>query len=457
MSFDFPTHNGHCSEHHHHHESMLFHDDHEPAVFPSESDFQDFAPWNADCGLSHFPTLAGMDSIMRSHSPAPLKPTFAFNDWAHVAPLNTSSSTTASSLSSYDGNHSSDPYHTSFLSPPLSSMYSSSPELNHIDSIAQSIETDNTEDHFGHLGLSSFTPSTRYVTPHDLGAVSDNVNSTYFDYNPSPPPLYRDERHTSMSSDFDLSSEFATPMRQRGRPRHHSRSVSTMSVNKVMKRPTSANIRRLSAPIRSLSVSTNGSPARQMRATPSNSNFPCPFAAYGCTSSFGSKNEWKRHVSTQHLRLDLWRCDQCGDRDTRPNDFNRKDLFIQHLRRMHFKNPNAEKGANGRARARSSSLGDEIDPALIAAEQRCHIKLRQPPNHSCCLFCPQEFEGPGSWDERMEHVGRHLEHIKKQGRDAPALSEWNHDEAFHNWLANEGLIALIDGEWQMADGRRYTR
>ena len=63
--------------------------------------------------------------------------------------------------------------------------------------------------------------------------------------------------------------------------------------------------------------------------------FPCTFATYGCPSTFTSKNEWKRHVQTQHMRLGFWRCDQCPDVHCKPNDFNRKDLFIQHVRRMH--------------------------------------------------------------------------------------------------------------------------
>lgn len=35
------------------------------------------------------------------------------------------------------------------------------------------------------------------------------------------------------------------------------------------------------------------------------------------------------------MRLGFWRCDQCPDVHCKPNDFNRKDLFIQHVRRMH--------------------------------------------------------------------------------------------------------------------------
>ncbi|KAI5201874.1 hypothetical protein E4T39_05028 [Aureobasidium subglaciale] len=66
--------------------------------------------------------------------------------------------------------------------------------------------------------------------------------------------------------------------------------------------------------------------------------YPCPFLPYGCPSTFSSKNEWKRHLNTQHLSLSTYRCDLCipnPSSSTSPqqsNDFNRKDLFIQHLR-----------------------------------------------------------------------------------------------------------------------------
>ncbi|KAL8993682.1 MAG: hypothetical protein Q9169_006159, partial [Polycauliona sp. 2 TL-2023] len=40
--------------------------------------------------------------------------------------------------------------------------------------------------------------------------------------------------------------------------------------------------------------------------------FTCSFARYGCKSTFGAKNEWKRHVSSIHLSLGIYRCDVVG-------------------------------------------------------------------------------------------------------------------------------------------------
>ena len=174
--------------------------------------------------------------------------------------------------------------------------------------------------------------------------------------------------------------------------------------------------------------------------------FTCTFRIYGCPSTFGSKNEWKRHVSSQHLRLGFWRCnlDRClpqqkvdgrvedDDDDEEElifNDFNRKDLFMQHLRRMH------------RSSASSSTANKAgLSTSLEDLTQRCFMAIRNPPPRSVCGFCTTEggnevmFEGPGAWESRMEHVGRHLE--SGHGRE----KEWVEDQNLKKWLVNEGLI-----------------
>ncbi|KAL8997668.1 MAG: hypothetical protein Q9188_006269, partial [Gyalolechia gomerana] len=181
--------------------------------------------------------------------------------------------------------------------------------------------------------------------------------------------------------------------------------------------------------------------------------FHCSFRRYGCTSTFGSKNEWKRHVSSQHLCPGIYRCDigACvphsapdtsqsnNTNDPNPcsqqsssgwshNDFNRKDLFTQHIRRMH--------GPGSTSRSAKEAFENTLD----TIRRRCWIPLRDSPPKSICGYCapdssrsdstststgitspnnisagavvvrkPITFSGKGSWDERMEHVGRHLE------------------------------------------------
>lgn len=180
--------------------------------------------------------------------------------------------------------------------------------------------------------------------------------------------------------------------------------------------------------------------------------FPCPLAAYGCVSNFSSKNEWKRHVSTQHIKLSYWRCDLCPP-STDPNDehtfyyndFNRKDLFTQHLRRMH-----AAPKDNSSRNQKEYPVNEDNLPEHQA---RCSHALRTPPQQSLCLFCDRTFDGPTSWEERMEHVGRHLEKDRNNGADMLDCASWNMDQSLEQYLLDEGLIVRAKGEWKIGDGK----
>lgn len=211
--------------------------------------------------------------------------------------------------------------------------------------------------------------------------------------------------------------------------------------------------------------------------------FACSFHRYGCSSTFGSKNEWKRHVSSQHLRLGIYRCDigQCVPQPkanhqrrkssasgtyvdalkaaaaissarnganakdvTSYNDFNRKDLFTQHVRRMHGPPPSASRVEK-----------DSFDDSLETIRERCWILLRDPPPHSRCGFCCNDdrelgdatetgvvFEGNTSWDERMEHVGKHLE----KGED---ISLEREDVMLRDWMVHQDLMSREGAGWKV--------
>lgn len=195
--------------------------------------------------------------------------------------------------------------------------------------------------------------------------------------------------------------------------------------------------------------------------------FLCTFRRYGCPSTFGSKNEWKRHVSSQHLRLGIYRCDmdKCVPQESKPshrrksssashadrraavgksgshNDFNRKDLFTQHVRRMH-----------GSAISASGNGMDASEETMERIQKRCWMKLRDTPPASICGICPHvpivspptgeagqdrspttAWEGQGSWDDRMEHVGRHLEKGEGDGKE-------DEDEGLRAWMVQERLL-----------------
>ncbi|KAJ4345417.1 uncharacterized protein N0V89_011547 [Didymosphaeria variabile] len=182
-------------------------------------------------------------------------------------------------------------------------------------------------------------------------------------------------------------------------------------------------------------------------------HFPCPLTMYGCLSTFSSKNEWKRHVSTQHIKLGFWRCDLCAttvdphDQEVvYHNDFNRKDLFTQHLRRMHAAPPNQSHRSQKEYPVNEDNIADH--------QKRCFQVLRGTPKQSSCLYCDETFSGPASWENRMEHIGRHLEKDRKAGSVIGHVGTWNIDKTHERWLINEGIIALDKvGNWKIGDGR----
>lgn len=167
--------------------------------------------------------------------------------------------------------------------------------------------------------------------------------------------------------------------------------------------------------------------------------FVCVFHFAGCHSTFASKNEWKRHVSSQHLNLSYWSCKQgsCSKNNNGSgSEFNRKDLFTQHLRRMHA--PFAVK--------RQGKKVLEWEERVRELHGTAMRERRKPP---VLLKCPVEdcnvpFEGSAAWDERMEHVGKHLEKgmSVRQGDD----------ELLVGWAEHEGVVERKGNRWRFCGG-----
>jgi len=176
--------------------------------------------------------------------------------------------------------------------------------------------------------------------------------------------------------------------------------------------------------------------------------FPCAFSFAGCTSTFGSKNEWKRHIASQHLCLTYYRCSSCPQStvEGKGNEFNRKDLFTQHLRRMHA--PFAIKKAIAKG---DSKLQLEWETHVKDMQTSCLVTRRQPPQRSACPKpdCSNVFEGTGSWDDWTEHVGRHME----KG-EAGRLGV---DKLLARWALEQGIIERKeDGELRLVGTERES-
>lgn len=197
------------------------------------------------------------------------------------------------------------------------------------------------------------------------------------------------------------------------------------------------------------------------RSEPAKRKFICSFSHYGCDVALSSKNEWKRHVSIQHLQLGFYRCDvgPCNP-EYNPsvpghkrvyNDFNRKDLFTQHHRRMHKPEtgPFSQSVAPGQE---NSADWKAFEDSLESVRQRCWVEKRKPPQRSTCGFCGRVFEGDGSWNDRMEHVGGHF------SRDVIESKEEREDEDLTNWAMQEGIIKDAgNGRHVLADQPPSTR
>ncbi len=212
--------------------------------------------------------------------------------------------------------------------------------------------------------------------------------------------------------------------------------------------------------------------------------FICIFHFAGCKSTFASKNEWKRHCASQHLLLNYWLCEQdqcakvsnshisskataswqgeCGAQyrgsgaiPALPNGaiFNRKDLYTQHLRRMHVP-PSVKKQVKQKKPV--PEWEDNIRSYQEQARRtRCHL-----PTHMDCPApgCKAEFEGPNAWDERMEHVAKHLD---KAGLGVESRISFggNQDATLIQWATRPDVSIIRNddkGRWELHNPLRPT-
>ncbi|KAI6782681.1 uncharacterized protein J7T54_000824 [Emericellopsis cladophorae] len=161
----------------------------------------------------------------------------------------------------------------------------------------------------------------------------------------------------------------------------------------------------------------------------------------GDESTFGSKNEWKRHITSQHLCLQYYRCSACPNSSVegKGSEFNRKDLFTQHLRRMH---------APFQVKRPPSKVDNKIEidweVRVKQMQESCLVQRRHPPQKGACpkLGCSNMFEGHTAWDEWTEHVGRHMEKGEAGGIGV--------DQNLIDWALQEKIIASKgEGEYRL--------
>lgn len=197
--------------------------------------------------------------------------------------------------------------------------------------------------------------------------------------------------------------------------------------------------------------------------------FTCVFSFAGCVSTFAAKNEWKRHVASQHLLLNYWLCCQgacakisnanlssahvfSGHGATAPAlpngaIFNRKDLYTQHVRRMHV--PPALK-----KQIKQKKTVQEWEERIQTLQGEAHKLRCDLPKYMVCpaARCGAQFHGSNAWDERMEHVAKHLEKAAAGLEDAIAFGGPG-DPTLTSWAARADVAVVVPsaapGGWTM--------
>ncbi|KFY77683.1 hypothetical protein V498_09282, partial [Pseudogymnoascus sp. VKM F-4517 (FW-2822)] len=173
-----------------------------------------------------------------------------------------------------------------------------------------------------------------HLTPHHNHYVEEDTDMDNDVDIDSPLPIPDD-------NDTDDSYSPTTRRPTRGTRASKKRTTTTRRPPSVLHPASNARVtkQRLSNP----SSTSGGRNGRSNGATPT---FPCTFAWAGCPSAFATKNEWKRHVASKHTCFFYYEC-RIGSCSApgQAGRFNRKDLFAQHLRRMHA--PSASSLAKG--------------------------------------------------------------------------------------------------------------
>jgi hypothetical protein len=137
------------------------------------------------------------------------------------------------------------------------------------------------------------------------------------------------------------------------------------------------------------------------------------------------------------------------------NDFNRKDLFTQHCRRMHKFSAWGAKEYNQVSKMEK----EEFDAYMEDVRERCWIQKRDPPGKIGCGLCGEVFiEGEGRrdvWESRMEHVAKHYElDVDKATEKADKdLLQWCLDNDIVRLAGDRSLLTQLVGDHEFASAR----
>ncbi|CCC08890.1 hypothetical protein SMACR_07526 [Sordaria macrospora] len=155
--------------------------------------------------------------------------------------------------------------------------------------------------------------------------------------------------------------------------------------------------------------------------------YACTF--HNCSKNFGSKNDWKRHENSQHLQLEVWRCDEKHQRhqgvslvDDRTSVCgwvaHRREAFRTHLSKEH-------------------RIVD--DPTIKKKVTECHIG-RNCESRFWCGFCRKTIEFQKdkklAWSARFDHIEDHF--IGRNSVKQQTIRDWEFIEPTTSTVAGGG-------------------
>lgn len=279
-----------------------------------------------------------------------------------------------------------------------------------------------------------------------------------------------------------------------GIPKRARMTTSESNPAKVLPPPTSGGRGSFACPVCSHTVNNEGNLQIHIKKQHTRP-FICVFRFAGCESTFASKNEWKRHVMSQHLLLHYWLCDLDGCADNKNDSlaslpasgkrnrgtagrrvdnatadaeplgpplpdgaiFNRKDLYTQHLRRMHTP-PKPKDASSAKPAAKKTYTPSPQTAPPSGWDDRIRVLQSQAQRERCQLpafmqcpapRCPLTFSGADAWDQRMEHVAKHLERAAA-GEEQPVVFGGLADPSLMAW-ATRPEVAVVrahrPGRW----------
>ncbi|KAL2202694.1 hypothetical protein CC79DRAFT_1325527 [Sarocladium strictum] len=153
--------------------------------------------------------------------------------------------------------------------------------------------------------------------------------------------------------------------------------------------------------------------------------YGCTFK--GCQKEFGSKNDWKRHESSQHLQLETWSCEYDGCTKI----CNRRESFKNHLIREH-------------GQTRDADLDQQLEKRRLG---------RHCDRHYWCGFCKRiqtiTEDGVNCWMKRCDHIDDHI--CGRHGMQKSTMSSWEYlEDQSRPSSPNEGVQAVsVKGSMQL--------